>query len=63
MVQSYSAIEIPGDQEELQRDLLTYLSGEKTGYWSIAYKNVNKFNMEMLNMSIITKWLIKIMKF
>ena len=44
------AIEIPDDQEELQRDLL----GKE---WLLGHtiQNVNKFNMEMLNMSIITK--------
>ena len=29
--------------------------GVKTSYWSIIYKNVNTFNMEMSNMNTIIK--------
>ena len=32
-------------------NLISDVIGVKTGYWSIIYKNVNTFNMEMSNMN------------
>ena len=43
------------DQDELQDDLFDSCDWVKTGYWSILYKNVNIFNMEMSNMNTIIK--------
>ena len=58
----YSAVVTTDDQEELKMTYLIPVIGVKTGYWSIIYKNVNIFNMEMSNMNTIIKWPIKMVK-